>query len=202
MAAADNLPMPYHHATRLELTNVAAFPSLAKHRGVRVRLTIDITSRDIRKVPNRNEWRATYAARIVRACRPAPVGVELAVMAKVLVTGSAGTVGRPLCEELGRRGHVVRALDVAPTPDVADAVVADVADAAAVQAAMRGVDAVVHLAAQPHERAVSGAGRAERRRPLQRHGRRPGAGREARRAGELDDGRVGRAGPGGPGGRG
>ena len=46
----------------------------------------------------------------------------------------------------------MRALDVAPTPDVADAVIADVADAAAVQAAMRGVDAVVHLAAQPHER--------------------------------------------------
>jgi uronate dehydrogenase len=73
-------------------------------------------------------------------------------MAHVLVTGSAGTVGRPLCEELARRGHAVRALDRAPTPDVADAIVADVADAAAVQAAMRGVDAVVHLAAQPHER--------------------------------------------------
>jgi uronate dehydrogenase len=73
-------------------------------------------------------------------------------MAQILVTGSAGTVGRPLCEELGRRGHVVRALDVAPTPEVADAVIADVADAAAVQAAMRGMDAVVHLAAQPHER--------------------------------------------------
>ena len=41
-------------------------------------------------------------------------------MAKVLVTGSAGTVGGPLCEELGRRGHVVRAFDVAPTPNVAD----------------------------------------------------------------------------------
>jgi uronate dehydrogenase len=73
-------------------------------------------------------------------------------MAHVLVTGSAGTVGRPLCEELARRGHAVRAFDRAATPDVADAVVADVADAAAVQAAMRGVDAVVHLAAQPHER--------------------------------------------------
>src|SRR5262245_4485436 len=73
-------------------------------------------------------------------------------MANVLVTGSAGTVGRPLCAELGRRGHAVRALDCAPTPDVADAVIADVADAAAVHAAMRGMDAVVHLAAQPHER--------------------------------------------------
>jgi len=73
-------------------------------------------------------------------------------MANVLVTGSAGSVGRPVCAELGRRGHVVRAFDRVPTPDVADAVVADVADAAAVHAAMRGMDAVVHLAAQPHDR--------------------------------------------------
>jgi uronate dehydrogenase len=73
-------------------------------------------------------------------------------MANVLVTGSAGTVGRPLCDELSRRGHVVRAFDRTPTPDVADAVVADIADAEAVQAAMGGMDAVVHLAAQPHER--------------------------------------------------
>ena len=71
---------------------------------------------------------------------------------KVLVTGSAGTVGRPLCDELRRRGHAVRGFDRAPTPDVADAVVADVADGAAVNAAMAGVDALVHLAAQPHDR--------------------------------------------------
>jgi uronate dehydrogenase len=71
---------------------------------------------------------------------------------KVLVTGSAGTVGRPLCAELQRRGHSVRAFDRAPTPDVADAIVGDIADAAAVSLATRGVNAVVHLAAQPHER--------------------------------------------------
>jgi uronate dehydrogenase len=71
---------------------------------------------------------------------------------KVLVTGSAGTVGRPLCDELRRRGHAVRGFDRAPTPDVADAVVADVADGAAVNAAMAGVDVLVHLAAQPHDR--------------------------------------------------
>ena len=70
---------------------------------------------------------------------------------KVLVTGSAGTVGRPVCDELALRGHVVRGLDVIATPALADAVVADVADAAAVRAAVRGMDAVVHLAAQPHE---------------------------------------------------
>ena len=73
-------------------------------------------------------------------------------MANVLVTGSAGTVGRPLCAELLRRGHAVRAFDRAPTPDVADAIVADLTDAEAVRAAARGMDAVVHLAAQPNER--------------------------------------------------
>ena len=73
-------------------------------------------------------------------------------MSKILVTGSAGTVGRPLCAELRRRGHVVRGFDRAPTPDLDDAVVADVADAVAVSAATRGMDAIVHLAAEPHDR--------------------------------------------------
>jgi len=67
---ADHLPMPHHHATRLELTNEAAFPALTKHRDARVRLTIDVRSREIHKVPNRNEWRTTYAATIVDACLP------------------------------------------------------------------------------------------------------------------------------------
>ena len=56
-----------------------------------------------------------------------------------------------MCDELARRGHVVRGLDLAATPAVADAVVADIADAAAVREAVRGMDAVVHLAAQPHD---------------------------------------------------
>ena len=72
-------------------------------------------------------------------------------MLKVLVTGSAGTVGRPVCDELTRRGHVVRGLDVTATAGLADAVVADIADGVAVRAAVRGMDAVIHLAAQPHE---------------------------------------------------
>jgi uronate dehydrogenase len=68
---------------------------------------------------------------------------------KVLVTGSAGTVGRPVCEALGRRGHAVRGFDRAPCPELADAVLGDIADGEAVRAAVRGMDAVVHLAAQP-----------------------------------------------------
>ena len=67
---ADPLPMPHHHATRLELTNEAAFPALTKHREGRVRLTIDVSSRETHKVPNRNDWRTTYTATIVQACVP------------------------------------------------------------------------------------------------------------------------------------
>jgi nucleoside-diphosphate-sugar epimerase len=70
---------------------------------------------------------------------------------KVLVTGSAGVVGQPVWRELARRGHEVRGLDRAPTPELGDAIVADIADAEAVRAAVRGMDAVAHLAAQPVE---------------------------------------------------
>ena len=70
-------------------------------------------------------------------------------MARVLVTGSAGAIGRPVCSELRAAGHSVRAFDLAPTPDVDDAVVGDIVDRDAVTLATRGMDAVVHLAAIP-----------------------------------------------------
>ena len=65
---AAHIPMPHHHATRLELTNVAELAALAAHRDKRVRFTVEIASRDIRKVTDRNEWRATYRANILGAC--------------------------------------------------------------------------------------------------------------------------------------
>jgi hypothetical protein len=65
---AEHLPMPHHHATRLELTNVTELASLAAHRNKRVRITVRIASREVRKVPGRNEWRATYRARILDTC--------------------------------------------------------------------------------------------------------------------------------------
>jgi hypothetical protein len=65
---AAQIPMPPHHATLLELTNVTEFAALSAHRGKHVRFAVEIASRDIRKVPNRNEWRATYRARILEAC--------------------------------------------------------------------------------------------------------------------------------------
>lgn len=70
-------------------------------------------------------------------------------MARVLVTGSAGAIGRPVCAELRAAGHAVRGFDLAPTPDVADSVVGDIADRDAVRSAFAGMDTVIHLAAIP-----------------------------------------------------
>jgi nucleoside-diphosphate-sugar epimerase len=69
-------------------------------------------------------------------------------MSRVLVTGSAGAVGRSACAALVARGHAVRGFDRVPTPDVQDFVVRDVADADRVRGAVAGCDTVVHLAAQ------------------------------------------------------
>jgi dihydroflavonol-4-reductase len=72
---------------------------------------------------------------------------------RVLVTGSNGHLGSNLCRSLRREGHEVRAMVRAGSDlrglqrvDVQQ-VVADVRDAEAVDAATRGCDAVVHLAA-------------------------------------------------------
>jgi nucleoside-diphosphate-sugar epimerase len=69
----------------------------------------------------------------------------------VLVTGSAGRIGRAVVAELQARGRAVRGFDVVPTPGLADSVAGSVADEAAVRRAMDGVDAVVHLAATPDD---------------------------------------------------
>ena len=79
---------------------------------------------------------------------------------KVLVTGGAGFIGRQVCRELLQRGHEVRVLDAlikqvhpdgeAPSdfPAEAELLRGDVRDGDAVANALRGVDAVVHLAAE------------------------------------------------------
>jgi uronate dehydrogenase len=66
---------------------------------------------------------------------------------RVLVTGASGRIGSLLVTRLGA-WHDVRGLDLAAPPDSFDGdfVVGDVADPAAVSAAVSGVDAVVHLA--------------------------------------------------------
>jgi hypothetical protein len=69
-APADPLPMPRHHATRLELTNVGEISALTAPRAERLRFTIEITSREIRQVADREQWRATYFARVLEVCAP------------------------------------------------------------------------------------------------------------------------------------
>ena len=69
----------------------------------------------------------------------------------VLVTGSAGRIGRAVVRELKARGHAVRGFDRVPTPGLADAHVGDITDGDAVRLAARGVAAVVHLAATPDD---------------------------------------------------
>jgi nucleoside-diphosphate-sugar epimerase len=69
----------------------------------------------------------------------------------VLVTGSAGRIGRAVVAELRARGLAVRGFDRAPTPGLADAVVGDLTDPAAVRRAVEGVGTLVHLAATPDD---------------------------------------------------
>ncbi len=51
----------------------------------------------------------------------------------VLVTGSAGRIGRAVVRELKARGHFVRGLDLVGTPGADESVVTDLGDAAAVR---------------------------------------------------------------------
>jgi dTDP-L-rhamnose 4-epimerase len=76
---------------------------------------------------------------------------------RILLTGGAGFIGTVVARELRGRGYDVRVLDsLRPDVHVSDPaldscvemVVADVRDSPAVEAALRGVDAVCHLAAK------------------------------------------------------
>jgi dTDP-L-rhamnose 4-epimerase len=77
---------------------------------------------------------------------------------KVLLTGGAGFIGQHVLARLLGLGHDVRVLDslradvhASPSwrpPDGVELQVADVRDAAAIDRALRGVDAVIHLAAK------------------------------------------------------
>src|SRR5690242_14703446 len=70
---------------------------------------------------------------------------------RVLVTGSSGRIGRAAVQELLARGHAVRGFDRAPTPGLADMVVGDLTDPAAVARAVDGVGTLIHLAATPDD---------------------------------------------------
>ena len=81
-------------------------------------------------------------------------------MEKILVTGGAGFIGRQVCRELLGRGHQVRVLDSlveqvhgdverpADLPDDVELIRGDVRNGHAVERALQGMDAVIHLAAE------------------------------------------------------
>ena len=74
-------------------------------------------------------------------------------MNRILITGAAGTIGSALREGLRGR-YALRLSDIAPlAPARADEEIvrADLTDLAAMEAAMQGVDCVVHLGAVPGE---------------------------------------------------
>ncbi|MFG3285804.1 NAD-dependent epimerase/dehydratase family protein [Streptomyces sp. NPDC048111] len=64
----------------------------------------------------------------------------------VLLTGAAGGLGTLMRELLPAYGYELRLLDLLPVPGEPDAITADLADRDALREAVRGVDAVLHLA--------------------------------------------------------
>jgi nucleoside-diphosphate-sugar epimerase len=69
----------------------------------------------------------------------------------VLVTGSAGRIGRAVVAELQARGWRVRGFDRVPTPGLTDTIVGDLTDVEAVRRAVEDAGAVIHLAATPDD---------------------------------------------------
>ena len=74
---------------------------------------------------------------------------------RVLVTGSAGHIGRAACTGLRDAGNWVRGFDQRPSIGVDEAVQGDLADRAAVDEAARGMDVIVHLGATPFDQSFT-----------------------------------------------
>lgn len=66
-------------------------------------------------------------------------------MAKIIVTGGSGFLGRHLCRALTKAGHAVRNIDLHPNSEV-ETTIADVCDQDAMVALLKDADAVFHLA--------------------------------------------------------
>ncbi|MER6984392.1 NAD-dependent epimerase/dehydratase family protein [Streptomyces carpinensis] len=64
----------------------------------------------------------------------------------VLLTGAAGGLGTLMRGLLPEYGYALRLLDVRPIEDAPGAIAADLSDRAALREAVRGVDAIIHLA--------------------------------------------------------
>src|SRR5436190_15986593 len=91
------------------------------------------------------------SARVRRAAQGAKRSVEAVTTRppdprRVLITGAAGRIGTYLRERLSSADWQLRLLDSRPFDDDRDVIIADIRDESALAAAMRDVDAVVHLA--------------------------------------------------------
>ncbi|MGW5254662.1 NAD-dependent epimerase/dehydratase family protein [Streptomyces sp. NPDC004012] len=64
----------------------------------------------------------------------------------VLLTGATGGLGTLMRDLLPKYGYRLRLLDLRPIEDEPDAITADLADREALREAVRGVDAIIHLA--------------------------------------------------------
>ena len=69
---------------------------------------------------------------------------------RVLVTGSTGAIGQPVCQHLLKRGHYVRGFARRPTPGVEDFIQGDLDDRDKVRQAAEGMDTIIHLGAYPN----------------------------------------------------
>jgi nucleoside-diphosphate-sugar epimerase len=81
-----------------------------------------------------------------------------------LVTGAAGFIGRALCGELARRGHIVLAATRGATPPIAGAEscpVGDIGPRTAWSRHLDGIEIVIHLATRAHRPTSVAAGEVE-----------------------------------------
>ncbi|HIE53052.1 MAG TPA: NAD(P)-dependent oxidoreductase [Armatimonadetes bacterium] len=72
---------------------------------------------------------------------------------KVLITGAAGRIGTAVREQWGER-YQLRLFDRVPIPEAEEVITADLTDFEAVRRACEGMDAVLHLAANPSAQAT------------------------------------------------
>jgi uronate dehydrogenase len=78
-------------------------------------------------------------------------GMQIDRTARILVTGSAGSIGRAAVSGLQAAGWLVRGFDRLPTPGPVESIVGDLTDAAALRKAAAGAGAIIHLAAVPDD---------------------------------------------------
>ena len=70
---------------------------------------------------------------------------------RVLVTGSAGRLGRAAVRGVKEAGHFVRGLDLHPSPVVDESYQGSIMDPNLLAQAMAGIDTLIHLAATPDD---------------------------------------------------